>query len=74
MVVQQPSLGGFGGGDREEGAPDLWDPDANATGWRTAAQGKEWKLLVVNDQKVVNAMAAPGVQAHPQTLLITHII
>lgn len=74
MVVQQPSLGGFGGGDGEEGAPDLWDPDANATGWRTAAQGKEWKLLVVNDQKVVNAMAAPGVQAHPQTLLITHII
>ncbi|KAH9987050.1 hypothetical protein BJV77DRAFT_1027253 [Russula vinacea] len=60
MVVQQPSLGGFGGGDGEEGAPDLWDPDANATGWRTAAQGKEWKLLVVNDQKVVNAMAAPG--------------
>lgn len=67
MVVQQPSLGGFGGGDGEEGAPDLWDPDANATGWRTAAQGKEWKLLVVNDQKVVNAMAAPGVQAYSNT-------
>jgi metalloendopeptidase OMA1, mitochondrial len=66
VVVHQPSLGGFGGADGEEGAPDLWDPDANATGQRTAAQGKEWKLLVVNDQKVVNAMAAPGMQAQSQ--------
>ena len=66
-VVQQPSVGGFGSGDGEEALPDLWDPDANnAAGWRGAAQGaarKEWNLLVVNDEKVVNAMAAPGVQA-----------
>jgi len=67
-AVLQPSLGGFGNGDGEEAPPDLWDPDANATtGWHDGAQGpvrKEWNLLVVNDQKVVNAMAAPGAQAH----------
>jgi hypothetical protein len=63
--MQQPSLGESGNGNGEEGQPDLWDPDANATAWRAAPpQGKEWNLLVVNDQKVVNAMAAPGVQAH----------
>jgi hypothetical protein len=61
-------LGGFGNGDGEDSPPDLWDPDANATtGWENGVQGlgrKEWNLLVVNDQKVVNAMAAPGAQAH----------
>lgn len=55
-------MGGFG--DGEDGPPDLWDPDANATtGWHHGVQGlgrKEWNLLVVNDEKVVNAMAAPG--------------
>jgi len=60
----QPSLGGFGNGDGQEGPPDLWDPDANATNeWHDGAQGlgrKGWNLLVVNDEKVVNAMAAPG--------------
>lgn len=64
----QPSLDRFGNGDGEEGPPDLWDPDANATtGSHDGSQKlgrKEWNLLVVNDQKVVNAMAAPGVQAH----------
>ncbi|KAF8489552.1 peptidase family M48-domain-containing protein [Russula emetica] len=63
-TVLQPSLGGFGNDDGEEAPPDLWDPDANATtGWHDGAQGlgrKEWNLLVVNDPKVVNAMAAPG--------------
>lgn len=64
----QPSLGEFLNGDGEEGPPDSWDPYANATsGWQDGSQKfgrKEWNLLVVNDQKVVNAMAAPGVQAH----------
>jgi hypothetical protein len=67
-TVLQPSLGGFDNGNGEEGLPDLWDPDANATtGRHDGAQGngrKRWNLLVVNDEKVVNAMAAPGVQAH----------
>ncbi len=72
-------MGGFGHGHGEEGQPDLWDPDTNATtGWRDGAQGagqKEWSLLVVNDEKVVNAMAAPGVQAHQYFhLLDTHVI
>ena len=66
-TVLQPNLDGFGNVDGE-GAPDLWDPDANATtGSHDGARGlgrKEWNLLVVNDQKVVNAMAAPGAQAH----------
>jgi len=38
----------------------LWDPDANATAWRGENQRKQWNLLVVNDENVVNAMAAPG--------------
>ena len=67
-TVLQPSLGGFGNDDGQEGPPDLWDPDANATTeWHDGAQGlgrKGWNLLVVDDEKVVNAMAAPGVQAH----------
>jgi metalloendopeptidase OMA1, mitochondrial len=65
-TVLQPSRGFGSNGDGEEGPPDLWDPDANATGWRSGAQGagKEWNLLVVNDEKIVNAMAAPGMQAH----------
>ena len=78
-TVLQPNLGGFGNGDGQEGTPDLWDPDANATtGWYDGAQGfgkKEWNLLVVNDQKVVNAMAAPGVQAyHSLWPLDRHVI
>ncbi|KAH8986768.1 peptidase family M48-domain-containing protein [Lactarius hatsudake] len=50
---------GAGNGESEEGVPDLWDPDSTGHG---AAQGsgKQWNLLVVNDKKVVNAMAAPG--------------
>jgi hypothetical protein len=64
VVQQQPS---FGSGDGQDGTPDLWDPDANANGSRAAAQGaasgKQWNLLVVDDLKVVNAMAAPGAQA-----------
>lgn len=63
-TVLQPSLGGFGNGDEQEGSPDLWDPDANATTGRhdmaPKLGRKEWNLLVVNDEKVVNAMAAPG--------------
>jgi hypothetical protein len=50
---------GSGGSDVDEGSPDLWDPDA--TGRSGASRtAKEWNLLVVNDEKVVNAMAAPG--------------
>ncbi|KAH9054686.1 peptidase family M48-domain-containing protein [Lactarius vividus] len=50
---------GFGNGESEEAVPDLWDPDSTG---HSAAQGsrKVWNLLVVNDKKVVNAMAAPG--------------
>ena len=51
---------GFGNNESEEAFPDSWDPDS--TGSSTAnGFGKEWNLLVVNDNKVVNAMAAPGV-------------
>ena len=66
-TVLQPSRGFGSNGDGEEAPPDLWDPDANAPGRRDGAQGaggKEWNLLVVNDEKIVNAMAAPGMQAH----------
>ena len=77
-VLQQPSVGGFGNGDGdgEGGQPDLWDPDANATAWRSATPRKEWNLLVVNDEKVVNAMAAPGVQEHSSFTVTpnTHVI
>jgi len=58
-TVPQPGFG-FGSGDVEEGTAEVWDPDATG---RNAARGtakKEWNLLVVNDEKVVNAMAAPG--------------
>jgi hypothetical protein len=67
-TVLQPSLGAFGDDNGEGGTSGLWDPDANATTeWHDGAQGlgqKKWNLLVVNDQKVVNAMAAPGGRAH----------
>ncbi|KAI9433225.1 hypothetical protein H4582DRAFT_1989770 [Lactarius indigo] len=43
--VLQSGLG-FGNGESEEAIPDLWDPDSTGH--------------IVNDQKVVNAMAAPG--------------
>lgn len=52
--------GGDDGGDGSDVAPDLWDPDAAGRGVVHADSGKEWNLLVVNDPKVVNAMAAPG--------------
>jgi hypothetical protein len=67
-------MGGFGSGDGQEGPPDLWDPDANATGSGGAAQGaggKQWNLLVVNDPNVVNAMAAPGAQAQSKLYRFT---
>ena len=52
---------GFGGnGESEEVVPDLWDPDSAGHGTANGFGKKEWNLLVVNDQKVVNAMAAPG--------------
>jgi len=56
----------FGWGDDGRGdngndtAPDSWDPDAAGRGVVHGASKKKWNLLVVNDQKVVNAMAAPG--------------
>jgi len=40
---------------------DLWDPDSTGRGAAHGSGKKEWNLLVVNDKKVVNAMAAPGV-------------
>jgi Zn-dependent protease with chaperone function len=45
----------------EEAVPDLWDPDSTGGGTANGFGKKEWNLLVVNDNKVVNAMAAPGV-------------
>ena len=52
---------GFGGnGESEEAPPDLWDPDSTGHGTANGFGKKEWNLLVVNDKKVVNAMAAPG--------------
>jgi len=65
----RPSFGfggddGSGSGDGDEGAADLWDPDAAGRGAvHNGAGRKEWNLLVVNDQKVVNAMATPGMCA-----------
>jgi hypothetical protein len=65
----RPSFGfagddGTGNGDGDEGAGDLWDPDAARHGaGQNGAGRKEWNLLVVNDQKVVNAMATPGMCA-----------
>jgi len=65
-AVLQPSFGFINRDRGDESPPDLWDPDA--TGLSAVDGGsmgrKEWNLLVVNDQKVVNAMAAPGVRAH----------
>ncbi|KAI9456016.1 hypothetical protein BJY52DRAFT_1277558 [Lactarius psammicola] len=53
---------GFGlvNGESEGAGPDLWDPDSTGRGAGHGSGKKEWNLLVVNDQKVVNAMAAPG--------------
>jgi len=58
----RPSFGwgGDGGGDGNDVAPDSWDPDAAGRGVVHVASRKEWNLLVVDDPKVVNAMAAPG--------------
>ena len=50
----------MGNGEPEEAVPDLWDPDSTAKGTANGFGNKEWNLLVVNDNKVVNAMAAPG--------------
>jgi len=52
---------GLGNGEPEEEAvPDLWDPDSTGHSMASGFGKKEWNLLVVNDNKVVNAMAAPG--------------
>lgn len=59
----RPSFGWGGDGGSDNGndtAPDSWDPDAAGRGAVHGANKKKWNLLVVNDQKVVNAMAAPG--------------
>jgi hypothetical protein len=58
--VLQSALG-FGNSGSEEAVPDLWDPDSTGGGTANGFGKKEWNLLVVNDNKVVNAMAAPGV-------------
>jgi metalloendopeptidase OMA1, mitochondrial len=55
---------GFGGRDVEEDSPDLWDPDVTTRRTAPRTGRKEWNLLVVNDGKVVNAMAAPGKSLH----------
>ncbi|KAF8259043.1 hypothetical protein EI94DRAFT_1752577 [Lactarius quietus] len=47
-------------GGSEEAVPDLWDPDSTGPSTANGFGKKEWNLLVVNDNKVVNAMAAPG--------------
>ena len=55
---------GYGNGGGDETAPDLWDPDAAGRDTvHNGASRKEWNLLVVNDKKVVNAMATPGMCA-----------
>jgi hypothetical protein len=51
---------GFSSNDVDEGSPDLWDPDVTGRSGSSGTAGKEWSLLVVKDEKVVNAMAAPG--------------
>ena len=58
--VLQSAFGFGGNGESEEVVPDLWDPDSAGHGSANGFGKKEWNLLVVNDQKVVNAMAAPG--------------
>ncbi|KAG6853501.1 hypothetical protein C0991_003775 [Blastosporella zonata] len=59
-LVQPP----FGGEPGDEAA---WDPDAQ---WGKSSDGgsgqpseREWDVIVVNDPKVVNAMATPGANA-----------
>ncbi|KAA1470753.1 hypothetical protein DENSPDRAFT_929073 [Dentipellis sp. KUC8613] len=45
------------------GAPDdgeTWDPDRASRGGAPGTGQREWNLLVVGDNKVVNAMATPG--------------
>ena len=56
----QSALGFGGNGESEEAVPDLWDPDSTGNSTANGFGKKEWNLLVVNDKKVVNAMAAPG--------------
>jgi hypothetical protein len=51
---------GSSNSESEEAVPDLWDPDSTGSGAANGFGKKEWNLLVVNDTKVVNAMAAPG--------------
>lgn len=71
-----PSISSMGG----DGGDENWDPDAAAASRRTAevATGenvnsmREWNLIVVNDDKEVNAMATYGAcdQAIARVLLI----
>lgn len=56
----RPSFGWGSGDGGADTAPDPWDPDAAGRGAVHGPSKKEWDLLVVNDPKVVNAMAAPG--------------
>lgn len=62
----RPSFGWGSGDGGADTAPDSWDPDAAGRGdVLHGPSKKEWNLLVVNDPKVVNAMAAPGSCAGP---------
>ena len=58
----QPSLSPFGVRPNFEG--DAWNPDADfgaATDpGPTYGPSKEWDVIVVNDPKMINAMANPG--------------
>ncbi|KAH9981802.1 peptidase family M48-domain-containing protein [Russula compacta] len=58
-MALQPSFA-FGNDSGEEGFPDLWDQGATGRGVVHGTGRREWNLLVVDDKKVVNAMAAPG--------------
>ncbi|KAI5123023.1 hypothetical protein M0805_007644 [Coniferiporia weirii] len=48
------------------GSEDMWDPDSERTGYResdgsdTHTNTREWNLIVVHDEKVVNAAASHG--------------
>ena len=61
----RPSFGWSSDDGGADTAPDPWDPDAAGRGAVHGPSKKEWNLLVVNDPKVVNAMAAPGPCAGP---------
>lgn len=51
------------------GSGDVWDPavEGRSSSTTSIGPGKEWDVIVVNDPKVINAMAASGTLIPCQT-------